>query len=119
MSYATGSIIERFIEAIRRRVREARSRSGKRPVEIGDNVRPQVKTPIREESIAQMILTAVVKIHTIFSREESIIRSLRSMGSAIQKLQCSLEDSLSVLSLLLEFLSVISIILILVLAWWS
>lgn len=117
MSYAIGSIIERFIESIRRRAREAYARGVSKI--SSDAGKFMARSAAGEESLTQSIITAIVRLHAAVSREESIIRSFRTMGSAIQKLQCSLEDSLSILSLLLEFLSVLSIILIMVIAWWS
>lgn len=117
MSYALGSIIERFIEAVKRSAKELYIRGVSK---ISANVNKfSSEMALGEESISRSIITAVIKLHTTISKEDVVIRSFKTMGSAIQKLQCSLEDSLSILSLLLEFLSVLSIILIMVIAWLS
>ena len=99
MSYAVASVIERSRDAIadllRRLVKRLRIRI----------TSPKLSMKVPEVDIAQKAVVTV---------EDAVINVFRALGRSIQMLQCSLEDSLSALSLILELLSTLSLILLLV-----
>lgn len=119
MSYALGSVIERVVDAVKRRIKELYARGREAASKYGSAVREAPKSLVSDESFAKSFLTAIVKLHVFLSREDAVVVEFRKIGSSVQKLQSSLEDSLSALSLLLEFLFALSIVLILVIARWS
>lgn len=119
MSYAIGSVIERIIDVVKQKVREIYAKSKGATLKLRETIVISPKAPVSEESFAKAVLTGAVKLHVLLSREETVVNAFRRIGSNVQKLQSSLEDSLSALSLLLEFIFALSIVLILVIAWWS
>lgn len=98
MSYILASFIERVVEALKRKGSEIIA-NGK--IHLG------------------RVLMLIVSFHSFISKEEKIANFVKLIGLDVIKLQSSLEDSLSALSLLLELFSTLSIILVLVILWLS
>lgn len=98
MSYASASFIERIIEAIRRR---------------GSKVVADGRTKLDK------MLVLIARFHDVISKEDKVVNFVKLVGLNVLRLQSSLEDSLSALSLLLELFSSLSVIIVLVVLWWS
>lgn len=98
MSYALASFIERIVETLKRR---------------GSGIIANSRTNLSK------VLIMITSFHSTISREEAITNFIKLIGLDVLKLQSSLEDSLSALSLLLELFSSLSIILVLVILWLS
>lgn len=119
MSYAIGSIIERIIDVVKQKVREIYAKSREATLKFRETIVESPKASVSDESFAKAVLTSIVKLHVFLSREETVVNAFRRIGFNVQRLQSSLEDSLSALSLLLEFIFALSIVLILVITWSS
>lgn len=98
LSYALASFIERIIEALKRR---------------GDEIINNSRISLGR------VLVLIARFHSAISKEEKVTNLIKIISLNVLRLQSSLEDSLSALSLLLEFLSSLSIVLILVILWLS
>lgn len=95
MSYSVASIAERFRVIIEK---------------ISQSLHRVVKLRVKENTTKKLEFRPI---------EDVAINLFRSIGLVIQKLQSSLEDSLSVLSLALELLVTLALILLLVATLWG
>ncbi|MEM0005647.1 MAG: hypothetical protein QXJ95_01025 [Ignisphaera sp.] len=96
MSYSMGSVIQRLVERLQRRVEY---------------------TLVLSKGFYNMIVGKIIKAHNCIAREDVAIKILKSIALFILRLQCSLEDALSATSILFELFTSISIILVMVLVW--
>lgn len=93
MNYISASILERIIKILRYKTNEV---------------------IVNGRTKFNKLINMVIRIHMALKKEDKVIVLIRSIVIIIQKIQSSLEDSLSTQSLLLEFLSILSIIVTLV-----
>lgn len=96
MSYSSGSIIQRLVERLQHQMEY---------------------TLLLSKGFYSSLVDKVIKVHSFISREDIIVRTLKSIALYTLKLQCILEDALSAISILFELFTSISIILIVVLVW--
>ncbi|MCS7110803.1 MAG: hypothetical protein N3D82_04595 [Ignisphaera sp.] len=96
MSYSIGSVVQRLVERLQRRVEY---------------------TLIFSKGLYSLLVSKIIVVHSFIAREDVIVRSLKSIALYILRLQCVLEDALSATSILFELFASISIILIVVLVW--
>ncbi|MEM1525759.1 MAG: hypothetical protein QXZ41_01775 [Ignisphaera sp.] len=99
MSYGSATIIERIVERL---------------TKVAQCIRNKIFSSGR---IIIHRVNYVEGVQKISSIEDMVVSLIKLIGVKVQKLQCSLEDSLSALSLILELLSSLSIIIILVILW--
>uniref|UniRef100_A0A7C2Z9K1 Uncharacterized protein n=1 Tax=Ignisphaera aggregans TaxID=334771 RepID=A0A7C2Z9K1_9CREN len=112
MNYAVASFIERTISYLRRVYRRI---TAENLIEIR-----WPKLHSAEDLLAYLVNKAIEYMKRWFqSAENAVIKSGKAAGLAMQKLQSSLEDSLSTVSLFLELLTMLSITILAVMVWWS
>ena len=95
MSYAAASIVSRVIDALKRMYRKQR----------------------QNRRLASKLVGFAIRVRSALSREDRVVGFLKAVALGLQRLQSSLEDSLSIQSLLLEILSAISIAVMVIVAW--
>jgi len=98
LNYTVASIIERITETLKRK---------------GSKIIADSKTKFSK------LVNIFVYVHKALSKEDKVIDIAKAIAITLQKIQGSLEDSLSTQSLFLELLSVLAIVTVLVVAWWS
>ncbi|MEM0027460.1 MAG: hypothetical protein QXT53_05570 [Ignisphaera sp.] len=117
MSYTVASIINRIVDALKHRVVRLKQRN-RHILSYVINFALKLHDILSKEDNIINFMKAVMKTITInMQREDNIINFMKNTTISMQRLQCSLEDSLSVQSLLLQILSVISIVVVVMVAW--
>ncbi|MEM1645476.1 MAG: hypothetical protein QXL96_06355 [Ignisphaera sp.] len=101
MSYGSVTIIERIVDMLSR---------------LAQNIRNRIFALLRKVTHRVNYIERVQKISSV---EDIVISFGKLIGVKVQRLQYSLEDSLSALSLVLELLSSLSIIIVLAILWLS